>query len=227
MDPGRLPDLLSDADRDRLPSMSPPRRTAFVAGRTLLQTALSQSCCLGSDVPAIERLPSGKLAPVRVGDQTIHMSLSHTDGYVAVLLSEDPLSGVDIEPLGRTIDWWPISQRRFSDQEAAWLRDVRAQHGDTAAKELFLRLWTLKEAWVKAEDSMLVRGLRTFVIEQRNSVFVSAASRAQLVSKCEERSGLMIGLLLPPGSTDCALYTVSDLSHIDATSDLRSDAIMV
>lgn len=90
-----------------------------------------------------------------------HFNLSHTRGMITLALGRDPLVGVDVEPLARSVDVLPIVDRFFSASEAAALRALPpAQHRDR-----FLALWTLKEAYIKARGMGLAIPLGDFSFE--------------------------------------------------------------
>jgi 4'-phosphopantetheinyl transferase len=54
--------------------------------------------------------------------------------------------GVDVEALTRKVELLALAQRYFATHEYEDLRDLE----DSAQRERFFTLWTLKEAWLKA-----------------------------------------------------------------------------
>ncbi len=91
----------------------------------------------------------------------VHFNLSHTRGMIVLALGRDPLVGVDVEPLARSVEVLPIVDRFFSASEAAALRALPpSQHRDR-----FLALWTLKEAYIKARGMGLAIPLGDFSFE--------------------------------------------------------------
>lgn len=73
----------------------------------------------------------------------IHYNLSHADGIAACIVS-DRECGIDCENVRK---YRPHAAKRvFSDSEQALLANVEESERDL----LFFRLWTLKEAFVKA-----------------------------------------------------------------------------
>ncbi|WP_053385513.1 4'-phosphopantetheinyl transferase family protein [Leucobacter celer] len=75
----------------------------------------------------------------------VHVSLSHTRGYVAAIASWSRC-GIDVERAGA-----PVIRRALGDDEARWVAAQRAP-GDA-----FVMLWTRKEALVKAGLGALER----------------------------------------------------------------------
>ena len=67
--------------------------------------------------------------------------------------------GFDLEPVARAVDL-AVADRFFSDQEVAWL----GAQEELARAEAFLRLWTLKEAFIKATGKGLTQDLAAFSV---------------------------------------------------------------
>lgn len=115
-------------------------RRGFLLSRALLRLVLADVA--SGQAPRFARAPSGRLlldAPAGW-----HVSLSHTDGLVAVVAATAPC-GVDIERV-REARVAAVAARYFAPEEAAQLAAV----GAASARRDFFRLWTLKEAAVKA-----------------------------------------------------------------------------
>ena len=121
-------------------------RQRFVLGRAVLRWALSEQ--LGSYRPAdwsIGETRGGK-PTLELCSEAIGFSISHTEGLVAVLLSSNRSCGVDVELLSRQIDVQKLAQRSCSLVERKWLN----RHDLNDQSVAFLKLWTLKEAYLKA-----------------------------------------------------------------------------
>ena len=73
----------------------------------------------------------------------IEFNLTHSGHYVAFALSEDPV-GIDIEAVGRNID---IAKRVMDPQEYSDFMDTV---GEKDREEVFARMWTTKESYMKA-----------------------------------------------------------------------------
>lgn len=90
-------------------------------------------------------------------------NISHTHDRVAVALTLDAVPpglevGVDVEPVARTADALGLARRFLSPQEADGLHSLP----DSEQQTQFLRLWTLKEAVVKAVGLGLSLNLQRF-----------------------------------------------------------------
>lgn len=116
-----------------------PRRRSFLLSRLLLRQLLRTQ--LGTDAPVFQRAGNGRLMLVR---PDWHISLSHGAGAVAAILCP-AACGIDIEA-PRAVALEKIAARYFSDAENAALQACVP----ALRPALFFRLWTLKEASVKA-----------------------------------------------------------------------------
>jgi len=80
----------------------------------------------------------------------LRFNLTHTPGLVGVAVTNGAAVGLDAELMNRKTrgNALKLAQRRFADLEIEQLERVQ---GDTKAQAaLFIKLWTLKEAYVKA-----------------------------------------------------------------------------
>ena len=95
-----------------------------------------------------------ELAPAP-GAPPLHVSLSHTEGLVAVAVAQTADLGVDVErvdPRRRAVD---IAEHCFAPEETAALRAASPE----ARPALFATLWTLKESYLKARGVGLWGGV--------------------------------------------------------------------
>ncbi|MEH8151542.1 4'-phosphopantetheinyl transferase superfamily protein [Aeromonas caviae] len=130
----------------------PGRQREYLLGRVLLRRLLA------------ERLhcPAGSLA-FHIGEHGKPMlcnhhwqfNLSHSgDWLVLALCREGPL-GVDIEMGLRRRPILPLAERFYAPGEYLWLRTLPVQEQDSA----FYRLWSRKEAVLKAHGAGIAAGL--------------------------------------------------------------------
>lgn len=107
----------------------------------MLRECLRKKCIeYGEDTPIIK----GRLGKPSIADHPdIHYNLSHADGIAACIVS-DFECGIDCENVR---DFRPnVMKRAFSENEREMVE--KAPEGEKDL--LFFRLWTLKEAYVKA-----------------------------------------------------------------------------
>jgi 4'-phosphopantetheinyl transferase len=136
-------------------------RGEFVAAHVVTRTLLST--LMPSTDPGAWRFVPGKHGkPVAwLGDRPapVSFNLSHADGIVGVaaLAAEGRALGFDVEPLNRKINLG-IADRYFCPEEVGWLESLP----EATRPAGFLRLWTLKEAFIKATGQGLGQDLATF-----------------------------------------------------------------
>lgn len=135
-----------------------PGRQNFLAAHGLLRHMLAE---LYGPAPETWRLAIGEHGKPHLVDAPadIRFNLTHTSGLVAAAATIGVDLGIDAEDLDRPVNL-AISERVFSDAEIGWL-DARAEPD---RKACFLRLWTIKEAYVKALGHGLGHGLKNISV---------------------------------------------------------------
>ena len=145
----------TEADRYRVATA----RNQHIVGRGMARWLLGGSAVLPEQIQ-FECGDHGKPAVVDPPAAQQPFNIAHTDGLVLCGIAEDPtvqMVGVDVESLNRrtTTD---LAERYFSPPEVAALRDRSADE----QKRFFLRIWTLKEAFIKAIGTGLYTPLADF-----------------------------------------------------------------
>jgi 4'-phosphopantetheinyl transferase len=104
----------------------------------------------------------------------LHFNIAHTEGVVAMAVCKHPRVGVDVEKIDRAS--LAVADRYFSAAEAAELRALPSD----AQPRRFMRLWTLKEAYLKAIGTGLAGGLgrMSFLFETAESFHFERADDA-------------------------------------------------
>jgi 4'-phosphopantetheinyl transferase len=144
-------DWLGDAERERLSTMTAPRRRAqFITGHWLARQCLAaraggrwQDYTLSAPE---DGAPQVLAAPASAGDPE-YFSLSHSGDWLACAVSPLPV-GVDVECSDRARDFQALNDWMH---EPAALRD--APGGPQELQAWFYAQWTLKEAWLKQATS--------------------------------------------------------------------------
>ena len=153
---------LDDEERARAARIIPQAgHRAFVAAHALLRHLLSD--LLGGPAHAwrFARAPGGK--PVLAGSHppSLSFSLSHAAGMVLVCAARQLHLGADIEPVSFDLDPMRLAEHCFSPGEVDTLRRLSG----SGLHEGFTTLWTLKEAFLKAIGTGLVRPLDSFAVD--------------------------------------------------------------
>lgn len=144
---------LDAAERTRLQGLAPVRQQEFALSRWLIRQALAWASGLEPDLCA--PVPGRPVRSAR--PEGWSLSLSHSHGVAACAISAGTAVGVDLEPLVRRSAWQQVVRRWFTPAEQAWLL-ADGQHLD------FLRVWTLKEAWLKATGRGIAGHLQTLEV---------------------------------------------------------------
>ncbi|WP_329229545.1 4'-phosphopantetheinyl transferase family protein [Streptomyces canus] len=134
-------------------------RRRFVIAHGALRLILAG--CL--DVPPEElRLWRGRHGKPRLaGSSDLRFNLSHSGELALVAVTRHQEVGVDVDRLRPGLPVEAFAERFFPASDA---RFVAAAAGPTERAERFLRLWTRKEAVVKAAGARLAQGLGLTVL---------------------------------------------------------------
>ena len=163
-DPGQVPEpaaraaahRLSDDERERWQRLRrAPDRHLFLVAHLLVRTALSRHADVPPESWAFRATEQGR-PEIRSPEGTgLRFSLSHTDGLAACLVCREWACGVDVEPAGARRDPMRIARRYFTPGELELLEGLP----ETERHDRFLRIWTLKEAFLKARGTGIAGGL--------------------------------------------------------------------
>ncbi len=107
------------------------------------------------DIP-IKEIHLGKIKngkPVILDFNDIFFNISHSDNKIICGISNSVI-GVDIEHLDREINFKALSKRFFSKKEQDYVNDSFD----------FLKIWTLKESYLKAVGTGISGGLQNFSV---------------------------------------------------------------
>ena len=153
--------LLDDAERVRAAAfVFETHRRQYVAAHALKRLMLSAAVdgSVGACDWRFVAEPGGKPRAVNAGAP--FFNLSHCDGLVACAVSACADVGVDVEPVTRPPPM-EVAVEVFAESERAQLEAL-----DGVAQAIaFFRLWTLKEAYIKATGEGLAASLRSFAFD--------------------------------------------------------------
>lgn len=126
--------------------LEPPRRE-FALCRAALRAILCRQLACANGELAFDEGRHGKPA-ARVGGSpaSISFNVSHSGRHGLIALAERGRLGVDVEPRGTRRDLDVLITEALTPAEKSRIADV----GPNRRRQLFFRLWTMKEALIKA-----------------------------------------------------------------------------
>lgn len=156
--------VLDEGEKARLVRFVHARnRIEFAAAHGLTRLALGQVLSVPPASLAFVEEPNGKPSAQRGGRPApVSFNLSHANGMVGVAMvaQSDVPVGFDLERFDRKIEL-ELADRYFRPEEVKWLASLPPDERPGG----FLRLWTLKEALIKATGEGLSRELDSFWFE--------------------------------------------------------------
>jgi 4'-phosphopantetheinyl transferase len=134
-------------------------RRDFIAAHALLRTALTSHFGLPAKDWLFLADANGKPSvEPRAGRPEVAFNLSHARGLVAVAVASHGAIGVDVEKIDAGKADFAVAEAYFAPSEVEMLR--RTAPADRPM--CFFRLWTLKEAYIKAIGAGLAAPLDSF-----------------------------------------------------------------
>lgn len=166
-------------------------RDCFVAARAMLRSVMAHYLRVDAGAVRFSYNEHGK--PRLAREQGFRFNLSHSGDRALLAVSCDGEVGADIEVVRP--DWSPddVARRFFSPQECRMLQELPADHRQGA----FFRVWTRKEAYIKAHGRGLSMGLDTFdvAVDVRSGNCLVATRPRSL----DAAAWWICGLEAPPG----------------------------
>ncbi len=139
--------LLDVDDQARAARLRPPHaRERWVLAHGLLRQVLSRYAPVEPTAWRFDRDDHGRPWIASPDSPGLFFSLSACPGLAAVLVSDQPRCGIDVERVGRARAPLTTARGAFTPSEQAEL----AATAPTRRDLVFARHWTLKEAWAKA-----------------------------------------------------------------------------
>jgi 4'-phosphopantetheinyl transferase len=162
-DPAGAADWLSPAERDRL-EQTPNRslRRQRLAGYALRRRALGRWLGVEPGAVPLRMARDGQVQVDTPGAAPVTVSLSHTEGLVAVALAPGGRVGIDVERVRRRRDEAATASRFFHPDEARAIRNAPPERRPA----LLLDMWVRKESFAKASGRDLFEVLPRRVGDQ-------------------------------------------------------------
>ncbi len=150
--------LLSNDERARADAfVFEADRTRYVIAHAAVRVLLARALGRTPRDLSFERTSRGK---PYLADTCIHFNLAHSSLYALIGVCRDSEIGVDTELIRATFDHRELSERYFAPEEVAWL----AAAPPDQQRSRFFRMWTVKEAFLKATGEGLGRPLADVVV---------------------------------------------------------------
>lgn len=113
----------------------------------------------------IRSLPEGKPTLAHSNGLDLRFNLSHSGDLMVLAIIRLVDVGVDVEVHSDRLDWHQIAASYFQDAELESLEKIE---GDAARLAAFYRLWTMKEAYLKARGQGIAAGLRQTLVNPKS-----------------------------------------------------------
>lgn len=154
--------VLSDAEERRYQRFAFAKdRIHFAAAHALLRGVLSQYADIMPQHWQFSLNKWGKPAIANEGIANIGFNLTHTQGLVACGVVRTASIGIDAEWTARSIELDNLARGCLAPAELAYFLSTPEEK----QREVFFRLWTLKEAYIKAQGRGLSIALDSFSFE--------------------------------------------------------------
>lgn len=149
--------LLTVEERAQHQRFIPPaKRHEYLVTRVLVRTVLGEALGLAPEAVPFTQNEWGR--PELSPPTTLRFNLTHTDGLVVLLVSEEHDVGVDTELLSRAPKLLSLGPHVFAPKELSDLAALPAERRALRA----VTLWTLKESYLKARGRGLALALDGF-----------------------------------------------------------------
>ena len=186
-------------------------RKRFIARRILLRLILSRFLEVEPGRLEFGHNPFGKPFLKQPADRAINFNVAHSERFALFAISQAGPLGVDIERVRPDSDYQEIAERYFSTEE----RSAILASSEKESPEVFYKLWTRKEAYIKGRGMGLSMPLESFDTSQE---------KGGVVSPLEEMDEKTIGcawvvLDLPPIQGFEAALAVEDARQMVNTWD--------
>lgn len=135
----------------------------FAAFRGLLRQILAKYLDIAPQNIPIKASEHGKPYLATAAPVALRFSVSHSENRALYAFGGAPSIGIDCECISRrhAFDLDGLSERVMNEEERACLRSSAIASDAATREKVFLQLWTVKEATLKALGTGLDRGLDT------------------------------------------------------------------
>jgi 4'-phosphopantetheinyl transferase len=171
--------LLSDAEKKRCAAFHMEKHGAeYALSHAMLRLVLSEYAPVK---PHDWQFLTGQWGKPEIAapalDTPLWFNLSHTDGFAVCVAGRVRHLGVDVENMTRKASHQELAEHFFAPAEYEYIQNLPP----SLQREAFFRIWTLKEAYIKAEGKGLSIPLDSFssLFPVGNSAQVTLAANAE------------------------------------------------
>lgn len=151
--------LLADDERTRADRFLASRvRERFIVARAILRRLLA--AYVRGDPTALCFGYAARGKPYLLDDSELCFNLSHAQDTALIAIASRREIGIDIEATMRDVDFLGVARKAFSPDEIARLTALAPEERQAA----FFRIWTRKEAYVKASGDGFGYPTRAFSV---------------------------------------------------------------
>ena len=148
--------ILGSSEVERLSRYKGKRYREFLQSRLLLRRALSETLpnALAPDQWQVTERAEQVCLVHQATDAGWHYSLSHSRGMIALAISNSGPCGIDLEHHRQRANITELAHDWFHQSETQLLKSLTGSERTNT----FYRLWTMKEAFIKAVGSSVFSG---------------------------------------------------------------------
>ena len=140
-------------------------RNRYIVTQYFLREFLSHFLQIDFDNVAISYSKSGKPYLSDKINSNLKFNYSHSGDYIIYAFTSDDEIGVDIEEIKDIPEFDELSRTHFSDEEQSIYFELK---NPDEKKKLFYRIWTRKEALLKAAGSGITIDLKSLTVLKMN-----------------------------------------------------------
>ncbi|MGU7838584.1 4'-phosphopantetheinyl transferase family protein [Burkholderia sp. AW33-5] len=135
---------------------------------------------------------------------SLDFNVSHAGDHALIAWTGTGRVGVDIESCNRSTDWRALTREVCATAEAAYLDDLPL----AARADAFVRVWSAKEALLKALGTGIVGGLRAFAVVPPRDAATPATTIVDPAAPAAGVAAFDAGWLdAAPGYAACVAWT--------------------
>ena len=127
-------------------------RWEYLGARRALRILLAEHLGVRKDQMRFLKRENGK---PYLESASLFFNVSHSKGWAAIAITREGEVGVDLEETSRILSFSELASQFFSRAEG----EIFFSLSENKQRELFYRLWTRKEAFLKAKGTGITKGL--------------------------------------------------------------------